>query len=76
MRRAGFFCYDRHAVVTDIAEVSEIVMPLLARCDRAGRMFIAGAAIAAALETWTPEERYRALDDAMQQFRLLLPSLD
>jgi hypothetical protein len=59
-----------------IAEVSEIVIPLLARCDRAGRMFIAGVAMAAALETWPPEERHRALDDAMQQFRLLLPGLD
>jgi hypothetical protein len=58
------------------AEISAIMIPLLRRCDADGRKHIASMAMAAALETYQPDERYRALDDAIQQFRLLLPHLE
>jgi hypothetical protein len=58
------------------AEISSIMIPLLQLCDADGRKHIASMAMAAALETYQPYERYRALDDAMQKFRLLLPNLE
>jgi hypothetical protein len=54
------------------AEISAILVPLLHQCDRDGREHIAGLAVAAALETYPPEDRQRALDEAMRRFRLLL----
>jgi hypothetical protein len=56
-------------------EISTILVPLLHRCDAGGRKHIAGLAVAAALETYPPEERYQALDKIMQEFRVLLPHL-
>jgi hypothetical protein len=56
-------------------EISAVLVPLLHRCDGDGRKHIAGLAMAAALETYPPEERYQALDKIMQEFRLLLPNL-
>jgi hypothetical protein len=51
------------------------IVALLSQRDRQQLEYIAGMAMAAALETYPPEERYRALDDAMQTFRRGLPGL-
>jgi hypothetical protein len=56
-------------------DISAVLVPLLHRCDAGGRKHIAGLAMAAALETYPPEERYQALDKVLQEFRLLLPNL-
>jgi hypothetical protein len=56
-------------------EISAVLVPLLRKCDAGGRKHIAGLAMAAALETYPPEERYQALDKIMQEFRVLLPNL-
>jgi hypothetical protein len=62
-------------MVVSHEEISAILVPLLQRCDAGGRKHVAGLAMAAALETYPPEERYTALDKIVQEFRLLLPDL-
>ncbi len=53
----------------------EVIRWFLDRADRAERAFIAGMAMAAALETYPPEEREAALDRAVAQFRDRLAEL-
>ena len=50
-------------------EVSALMIPLLQRCSRHERQYIAGLAMAAALETYSPGDRERALEEAVQVFR-------
>jgi hypothetical protein len=57
------------------AEISANMAPLLQQCDRDTRQLIASLAIAAMLETYSPEERYRALDEAVQKFCREIPNL-
>jgi len=56
-------------------EILEIMVPMLQRADARGRAYAASMAMAAALETFAPEDRRRALDDAIQTFRRLLVNL-
>jgi hypothetical protein len=52
-------------------EISQLVIPLLELCDRAGREHIAGLAMAAWIDTFPANERGYAMTAALRQFARL-----
>ena len=57
------------------SDISAIIVPFLESCDANGRKHVAGLAMAAALQCYSPEIRLEVLENVFRQFQDLMQTL-